>query len=129
MAQASKANERNRRALLVRVLATHCTEQRWGKLLEALGAHIQLRRRASIALASSRGDASAKALVSFMRGRGRGAKKVRCEVTLNNGCRFLVRCILSCIEWWEFSSFFSSRRIVAQQRAATSVFQPRADLN
>eukprot|EP00959_Pyramimonas_sp_CCMP1952_P328368 6874655-Pyramimonas_sp.AAC.1 len=78
------ANETNRRALLIRVLAMHCTEQRRGKLLEALGANIQLRRRASIALAGSCGDASAKAPVSFMRGRGRGAKKVRCEVTLNN---------------------------------------------
>eukprot|EP00959_Pyramimonas_sp_CCMP1952_P467363 9491470-Pyramimonas_sp.AAC.1 len=84
MGQASKANETNRPALLIRVLAMHCTEQPRDKLLEALGANIQLRRRASIALAVSRGDASAKALVSFARGRGRGAKKVRCEVALNN---------------------------------------------
>eukprot|EP00959_Pyramimonas_sp_CCMP1952_P019481 411653-Pyramimonas_sp.AAC.1 len=54
---------------------------------------------------------------------------MRGELTLNNGCRFFVMCYLPCIEWWEFSSFFSSCRIVGQQRAATSVFQPRADLN
>eukprot|EP00959_Pyramimonas_sp_CCMP1952_P401181 8406331-Pyramimonas_sp.AAC.1 len=67
MGQASEANETNRRAQLIR---------RRDKLLEALGANIQLRRRASIVPADSRGDASANALVSFMRGRGRGAKKM-----------------------------------------------------
>eukprot|EP00959_Pyramimonas_sp_CCMP1952_P221946 4640151-Pyramimonas_sp.AAC.1 len=54
-----------------------------------------------------------------MRGRGRGAEQVRCELTLNNGCRFFVMCILYCIEWWDFSSFFSSCNIV-DQRPATS---------
>ena len=75
IAEASNADEKNRRALLTRVLTMHCPEQRREKLLEALGANAQLRRKASIVLADSGGDPTFKALVSFMAGKGRGCKK------------------------------------------------------
>lgn len=70
--EVANVDEKDRRALLVRVLCMTCPEKRRETLLKALRVGRTLRWKASSVLVSSRGNASCKRLVAFINGTGRG---------------------------------------------------------